>query len=151
MNADERGASSGLAPPLTYHVTALQITIYFNREGDHDHDGLIFALTENVPLLKYIRALAKVGSTPGPGGATPGDSPDAWYAAASARAALLQVELPATPEDARRPHPLVRPLVRRFGFSNEKGRAWFRHNVEEVGMFENFLPELYHTETGRRE
>ncbi|HEX8202980.1 MAG TPA: hypothetical protein VF590_21065, partial [Isosphaeraceae bacterium] len=113
MNADERGTPSAVAPPLTYHVTALQITIYFNREGDHDHNGLIFALTENVPLLKYIRALGKVGSPPGPGGATPGDSPDAWYAAASARAALLQVELPATPEDARRPHPLVRPLVLR--------------------------------------
>jgi len=28
-------------------------------------------------------------------------------------------------------------------FSQEKGTAWLRHNVEEVGCFENFLPELY--------
>ena len=45
-------------------------------------------------------------------------------------------------------YPLVRPLVRRFGFTEEQGRAWLRHNVEEVGMFENFLPALYRSETG---
>jgi hypothetical protein len=44
---------------------------------------------------------------------------------------------------------LVKPLVARFGFTPEQGRAWLRHNVEEVGMFENFLPGLYRAETGR--
>ena len=29
----------------------------------------------------------------------------------------------------------------------EKGQAWLRHNIEEVGMLENFLPELYERET----
>jgi len=33
----------------------------------------------------------------------------------------------------------VRPLL----FSEEKGRAWLKHNVEEVGNFELFLPGLY--------
>ncbi len=47
-------------------------------------------------------------------------------------------------------YPLVRPLVRTFGFTEGQGRAWLRHNIEEVGMFEHFLPELYHRETGRR-
>lgn len=28
-------------------------------------------------------------------------------------------------------------------FSREKGQAWIRHNIEEVGAFESFLPELY--------
>ena len=28
-------------------------------------------------------------------------------------------------------------------FSDEMGRAWLKHNVEEVGNFEYFLPELY--------
>lgn len=41
----------------------------------------------------------------------------------------------------------LRPLVNRFvlrrELSEEKLRAWFRHNVEEVGCWENFLPELY--------
>lgn len=28
-------------------------------------------------------------------------------------------------------------------FPNEMGQAWLRHNIEEVGNFEHFLPELY--------
>jgi hypothetical protein len=37
---------------------------------------------------------------------------------------------------------LVNRLVRRF-FSEAKGRAWLKHNIEEVGNFEFFLPALY--------
>lgn len=48
-------------------------------------------------------------------------------------------------------YPLVRPLVRRFVFGEAHGRAWLKHNVEEVGMFENFLPGLFRDETGHRE
>lgn len=33
-------------------------------------------------------------------------------------------------------------------FSEAKGRAWLKHNVEEVGNLEFFLPRLYATETG---
>lgn len=87
----------------TYHVTALQMPIYFNREGDHDHNGLIFALSANVPILKFIRAL----------GAPGGEDPDEFRAAAEARAAELEVDLPANAGQARQPHPLVRPLVLR--------------------------------------
>lgn len=43
--------------------------------------------------------------------------------------------------------PLARALVNRFVrprmFPDDKARAWLRHNVEEVGNFEFFLPELY--------
>lgn len=46
-------------------------------------------------------------------------------------------------------YPVVRPLVTGFLFTEAQGRAWLRHNVEEVGMFENFLPRLYAEETGR--
>ena len=41
---------------------------------------------------------------------------------------------------------LLNPLVRRFFFDEERGRAWIRHNVEEVGNFEFFLPDLYERE-----
>lgn len=48
-------------------------------------------------------------------------------------------------------HPLVSGLfngiVRRRIFPDEMGRAWLRHNVEEVGNFEFFLPELYTSQT----
>lgn len=34
-------------------------------------------------------------------------------------------------------------LIRRFVFGEERGQAWIRHNVEEVGNFECFLPALF--------
>jgi hypothetical protein len=40
---------------------------------------------------------------------------------------------------------LVRPRL----FPDEMGRAWLTHNVEEVGNFQFFLPELFEREAGR--
>lgn len=39
---------------------------------------------------------------------------------------------------------LVRPRI----FPDAMGAAWLTHNIEEVGNFEHFLPELYATEVG---
>jgi len=41
---------------------------------------------------------------------------------------------------------LVTPLIQRFGFNHERGLAWLRHNIEEVGLLEHFLPDLYRKE-----
>ncbi len=101
-------SSEGALPTTHYDVTALQITIWFNKDGDHDHNGMMFALTANVPILKYIRALAR--SEPP---RDDGDRPETFYVAALARAEAIGVELPLTPAEARQPHPLVRPLVLR--------------------------------------
>jgi hypothetical protein len=38
---------------------------------------------------------------------------------------------------------LVNPLIRRFAFDESRGHAWIKHNIEEVGNFESFLPALY--------
>ena len=43
--------------------------------------------------------------------------------------------------------PLLNPLARRR-FSDETARAWCRHNVEQVGCFENFLPALWERARG---
>jgi hypothetical protein len=43
---------------------------------------------------------------------------------------------------------LVNPLIRWFVFDGARARAWVKHNVEEVGNFENFLPELFRQESG---
>jgi hypothetical protein len=43
---------------------------------------------------------------------------------------------------------LINPLIRRFAFDEARGRAWIKHNVEEVGNFESFLPRLYAAEAG---
>jgi len=40
------------------------------------------------------------------------------------------------------------PLMQRYGFDHAHGLAWLRHNIEEVGLFEHFLPQLYRQETG---
>ncbi|WP_341704445.1 DAPG hydrolase family protein [Ferrovibrio sp.] len=42
----------------------------------------------------------------------------------------------------------ITPLMQRFGFPRQRGLAWLRHNIEEVGLLENFLPALYRQETG---
>ena len=42
------------------------------------------------------------------------------------------------------------PLIRRFVFDEQRGKAWIKHNVEEVGNFESFLPRLYSLENFAR-
>ena len=42
----------------------------------------------------------------------------------------------------------ITPLVQKFGFPHARGLAWLRHNIEEVGVFEHILPDLYRRETG---
>jgi hypothetical protein len=44
------------------------------------------------------------------------------------------------------PGRLVNPLIRRYLFKPARGRAWIKHNIEEVGNFESFLPQLYAAE-----
>ena len=41
---------------------------------------------------------------------------------------------------------ILNPLVRRFFFDERRGAAWLKHNIEEVGNFEFFLPALYAAE-----
>ncbi|MBD1852804.1 multicopper oxidase domain-containing protein [Leptolyngbya sp. FACHB-711] len=85
-----------------YQVVAIEITIYFNKYGDHNHNGLMFTLKQNLPILKYIKQLMQ------------GPVAEAQLIAeARARAQQLGIELPQTPEEAKQPHPLVRPLVLR--------------------------------------
>ncbi|SKB64263.1 hypothetical protein [Daejeonella lutea] len=40
-------------------------------------------------------------------------------------------------------------LIRPFLFTKEMANAWLKHNIEEVGNFEFFLPELYQKEVDR--
>jgi len=38
---------------------------------------------------------------------------------------------------------IVNPLLHRAVFTERMGRAWLRHNVEEVGALEHILPRIY--------
>lgn len=37
----------------------------------------------------------------------------------------------------------LNPLLHRLAFGEAMGRAWLRHNVEEVGLLEHIVPRLY--------
>jgi hypothetical protein len=104
--ARDQKADTEQAVSVHYNVTALPMTIYFNRDGDHDHNGMMYALTKNVPLLRYIETMATADR---PGGHYPPDP----LGPVQDRADEIGVELPDTPAQARQPHPLVRPLVLR--------------------------------------
>lgn len=45
---------------------------------------------------------------------------------------------------------VLEPLVRQRVFPDDMARAWLRHNVEEVGNLERFLPGLHAAQAGRR-
>jgi hypothetical protein len=89
----------------TYDVVAIQMTIWFNVEGDHDHNGLIYVLRRNLPLVKYLRELAR----PVPDQA----EIDRLREPARAIADEFQVRFPTTSAEAKQPHEFVRPLVLR--------------------------------------
>lgn len=38
---------------------------------------------------------------------------------------------------------IANPLIHRLAFPEAMGRAWLRHNVEEVGLLEHIVPRLY--------
>lgn len=105
-------ADDNSRPPVHYDIVALPITIYYNREGDHDHNGMIFALCDNLPILEFIRALARVGQ-PRQTTNAQDDRLEDLHTKACERADKIKIELPSTPQQAKQPHPLVRPLVLR--------------------------------------
>jgi hypothetical protein len=38
---------------------------------------------------------------------------------------------------------LLNPVMQRAFFTEEMGRAWLRHNIEEVGALEHIIPRIY--------
>jgi hypothetical protein len=38
---------------------------------------------------------------------------------------------------------VINPIVRNAMFTEAMGRAWLRHNVEEVGLLEHIIPRIY--------
>ncbi|MGY1708361.1 multicopper oxidase domain-containing protein [Geodermatophilus sp. SYSU D00758] len=56
------GASGATAQRIRrFRVVALQVPIFFNSDGDHDHNGLIFALERNKAELETLKDPAAVG------------------------------------------------------------------------------------------
>lgn len=44
---------------------------------------------------------------------------------------------------------ILNSFIRRFSFTEDMATAWLKHNIEEVGNFEYFLPELYYNEVAK--
>lgn len=74
----------------SYNVVALSVPIVYNKEGDYDPNGLMYALEANVPMLKNLKAHFFHEPHDHPPGLPP------WE-----------------PGSEKKPHPLVRPLVLR--------------------------------------
>ena len=89
------------ASTVDYDIVALSMPIYYNREGDHDHNGMLFVLEANVPILEYIEALARQGSRRKPGVQTP--NLQTLFAAAAPRSQDIEVHLrsPRSRQDGR--------------------------------------------------
>jgi manganese oxidase len=51
----ERDREGSNPAPRRYKVVALEVPIVFNADGDHDHNGLIFALGHNKDCLDHLR------------------------------------------------------------------------------------------------
>jgi hypothetical protein len=51
----ERGGDGGHPTVRRYRVIALEVPVVFNADGDHDHNGLIFALGHNKAELDDLR------------------------------------------------------------------------------------------------
>ena len=45
---------------------------------------------------------------------------------------------------------VLNPLIHRMLFPEAMGRAWLKHNVEEVGLLEHIIPLLYPADTALR-
>jgi hypothetical protein len=43
---------------------------------------------------------------------------------------------------------LLNPLIQGRIFTEAMGRAWLRHNVEEMGLLERIIPRIYPAEPG---
>lgn len=74
----------------SYNVVALSMPIVYNKQGDYDPNGLMYALEANVPTLKNLRAHFLHQTHEHPPGLPP-----------------------LKPGSEKQPHPLVRPLVLR--------------------------------------
>lgn len=107
-----------MATTRVYNVLAVSTTIWFNKYGDHDHNGLIYILKEHKPILNYVEKM-QAYKPPAPG------QPDTLPGLMQLRNQLITAFgltgdinrinewLPDTKAKARRPHPLIVPLVLR--------------------------------------
>jgi len=94
-------------PIRSYDVVALSVPIVFNKEGDHDPNGLMYALEANVPVLKNLKA-------------------HFFHEAHEHRPGLPPFE----PGSEKKPHPLVRPLVLR-ACKGETVRIYFENQLNQ--------------------
>ncbi|MGL5794671.1 MAG: multicopper oxidase domain-containing protein, partial [Waterburya sp.] len=101
---------------IEYDLVALPATIWFNKYGDHDHDGLIYVLKEHQDIIQYIKNLQDEDFQPGT---------QKWQDLMDRRKDLItkynltgntsRIDewLPNSKEKAKQPHPLIVPLVLR--------------------------------------
>ena len=100
---------------LRYDITAISMPLWFNTYGDHDHNGKIFILSKYKDILAYVKRVQ----------ANKDHTAEQQQDLAEQRESLARTHglehdplrkeewLPATAAAAKRPHPLIVPLVLR--------------------------------------
>jgi hypothetical protein len=71
-----------------------------------------------------------------------------WFAQVGKRATSYRSHM-VVGSESRLGRWIFNRFIRPFIFTEAMGFAWLKHNVEEVGNFEFFLPDLYQKEMGR--
>ena len=51
---------------INYNISAVSVSIWFNKYGDHDHNGLMYIHSEYEPILDYVKSLQQLGDDVAP-------------------------------------------------------------------------------------
>ena len=99
---------------INYKISAVSVNIWFNKYGDHDHNGLMYIHEKHKPILEYIKLLQnlpeKVEFTPALNTKRNELITEFGLTGNTIR---INEWLPDSKTKAKQPHPLISPLVLR--------------------------------------
>lgn len=117
----------------TYSVIASSVTVWFNKYGSHDHNGLMYILEEYKPIIDYVKKIQKYDENV--------ENAESVFQGLMEQRNDLICEfdltnqnrinewLPDSAEKAKKPHPLIVPLVLRAR-KGESIRVKLKNEIE---------------------
>ena len=119
---------------LRYDITAISVTLWFNKYGDHDHNGKIFILSKYKDILGYLKRVQVSADTRAQEKQNLAELRQELACRYGLEDDPLRKEawLPATAAAAKQPHPLIVPLVLR-GSLGDTLEIHLENQLEEDG------------------
>ncbi len=133
--------------PRKYNISAVSVNIWFNKYGDHDHDGMMYIRDEYKDILKYVRNVQKYYFDNKTATELPPDLIkernkliDDFEISGDIN--RISEWLPKTRKEINHPHPLIVPLVLRaakgdtieISLTNELSKPENESEFREVGI-----------------